>query len=163
MRDKVRHAFTLVELTIALLIIAILGAIAIPKFMAIRGQAIEANEDTVIGALREASMNYVITHNGVGYDGNVFELLSTAPPNRRDDTFDGYGGDGVHWVVHRVDVFGWIWYYIYSPHFLQEGTHEGVGGDMTYTGRAWVYSAYRPDGHITGLEGTIYLALDYGY
>ena len=131
--------------------------------MAMRAQAIEAHEDTVIGALSEASMNYVITHNGVGYDGNVFDLLSTAPPNRRDDTYEGSDSDGVHWVVRRVDVFGWILYYIYSPHFLKEGTHEVLNSDITFTGRAWLYWAYRPDGLITGLEGGIYLALDYGY
>ena len=61
-----RRAFTLIEFTIVLLILAILVALALPKFAAMNRQAIDANENSVIGALTEAISNEQIA-NGARY------------------------------------------------------------------------------------------------
>ena len=49
-----RHAFTIIEIIMGIVIIAILATIVIPKFIDIRNDAIERSEEYTIGAVREA-------------------------------------------------------------------------------------------------------------
>jgi len=126
-------ALTLIELVIVLLILGILATVLVSKFTEIRKTNIESQEEAIIGALREAAYNYVLVHKGEAYDGNPFDLLTVAPPNKKAGTVQCLG-DGTHWsyfplgltsaktraqgyVVrcpHRKDTppIGNLWYYV---------------------------------------------------
>ncbi len=66
---------------IVLLILAILAAFALPKFAAMNTRAIDANEESVIGALTEAISNEQIANGEpLHISSNVFITLSVSPP-----------------------------------------------------------------------------------
>lgn len=53
-----RSGFTLVEILIAIVIVAILGAIALPRFFPQREKAVAAEGIAMLGALRQAELAY---------------------------------------------------------------------------------------------------------
>jgi MSHA pilin protein MshA len=55
MKSKRQHGFTLIELVIVITIIAILAAIALPKFAALQAEARIAKMNGALGAMKSAS------------------------------------------------------------------------------------------------------------
>jgi len=67
---QTQHGFTLIELVMVIVILGVLAAVAIPKFVDLKGDAIAASTQGVAGALSSASaINYAnrsITTTGRG-------------------------------------------------------------------------------------------------
>jgi prepilin-type N-terminal cleavage/methylation domain-containing protein len=79
--------FTLIELVMVIVVLAILGAVAIPVFVNLRQEAVEANEMGVAGAVRAGIANFFIDPargNRTTYppvlDNAVNGMCSTANP-----------------------------------------------------------------------------------
>ena len=57
---KNQNGFTLIELVMVIVILAILGAVAIPQFVNLQGEAQLANETAVAGGVRAGILTYFI-------------------------------------------------------------------------------------------------------
>jgi len=136
-RTNTRKGFTLIELVIVIVVIGILAAIGIAKYVDIRTQALIAKEDAVIGALKTAIIADWLKDKSAGetyvYSENPFELLADPPPNEvvgsAPDTFDG-----VTWKIGLSEHEK----YIYSPR-----------------GRQWVYAETWSEDMMAGLPPSI--------
>ena len=58
-----QKGFTLIELVVTLVILTILGAIAVPLFVYLQGEAKQSNEEAVAGAVRTGIMNFFLDLN----------------------------------------------------------------------------------------------------
>ena len=80
---QVNKAFTLVELIIVLAIIAILAAVAIPRFFDIRDQAYIAQRDSIVGGVRAGIMLVAAKNQSA-----TNPVVATFPPDL-EATWDG--------------------------------------------------------------------------
>lgn len=155
-RDK---GFTLIELVVVMIIAAIIAALAIPAYLNIRRDATTAQEEAVVGSLKEAISHYQLTHAGAPYQGNPFDLLVVTPINE-NIAVPPSSGDGKKWLFwgSGVSVIGInpdgtitrLWGgRIFCPHY--------VSGSR---GCAWAYST-KTSGNIS--EATLTKIEDYGH
>ncbi|SHJ68328.1 prepilin-type N-terminal cleavage/methylation domain-containing protein [Anaerobranca californiensis DSM 14826] len=104
---KDNKGFTLVELLVVIAVIAILAAIAIPRFGGFRDRALEAAHKSELQALRQA-LNYAIIEKG---DNNIdfndlakyFDDDEFNATNTENVTYTPGGGDGRRYTLTWVD------------------------------------------------------------
>lgn len=85
MRLKSQSGFTLIELLIAILIIGILAAIAIPAFLSQTSKANDSAAKTQIGTLQTTIKAYAIENSG-SYEGATLAKLQAIEPTLKDKT-----------------------------------------------------------------------------
>jgi len=127
-----RNGFTLIELIIVMVILGIMAAVAVPRYLDSIANAEESAEDAVISAIRSGLKQYA---NNALVDGgratwptNPFDALSEKPAGYTEDDDDAdtdgewtfvYFMDGVGRITHqRADNSRYYWDY-------DTGTQDG--------------------------------------
>ena len=88
--NKSRNGFTLIELIIVMVILGIMAAVAVPRYLDSISNAEEAAEDAVISAIRSGLNQYA--NNSLYESGraewptNPFDALDTKPAGHTTDT-----------------------------------------------------------------------------
>lgn len=76
---QTQRGFTLIELVMVIVILGVLAAVAIPKFVDLKGDAVKAATDGVAGALSSASaINYASRSLGTTKGSAVSDCSSVA-------------------------------------------------------------------------------------
>ena len=132
-----RNGFTLIELIIVMVILGIMAAVAVPRYLDSIANAEESAEDAVISAIRAGLKQYAnnsLVNNGrASWPTNPFDALSEKPVGYTldDDVADTDGewtfidnGNGTGQITHqRADNSRYTWDY-----------NSGVQEDDTDTG-----------------------------
>lgn len=121
---KSQSAFTLVEMMIVVVIIALLAAISIPNMLRSRQQAQEATAQGNLKLIANALENYAAI-NSV-YPNNTTVLMGTTPPYLSSDYFTGVHG-GYTFAHNLTD-------YTYMISAFPTGTTPGVASFTVTTG-----------------------------
>ena len=133
-----RNGFTLIELIIVMVILGIMAAVAVPRYLDSIANAEESAEDAVISAIRNGLKQYA---NNALVDGgratwptNPFDALSEKPAGYTEDgdvaDTDGewtfvYFMDGVGMITHqRADNSRYTWEYDAGT---QDGDDAAIG------------------------------------
>tara|TARA_B100000900_G_scaffold238360_1_gene202479 strand:- start:233 stop:694 length:462 start_codon:yes stop_codon:yes gene_type:complete len=142
--------FTLIELIMVTIILGILAAVAVPRYMGTVNRAEAAAEDAVLSALEANAEAFAMEQfmdtgrksypsnpfDGANVDGYVGENASDLQSG--EWTFDSFGDDGE--IRHkRNDDSQWTWYYSSMDdrgdqaddrgHFEDRQLYERVNGD----------------------------------
>jgi type IV pilus assembly protein PilE len=75
----VRKGFTLMELIIVVIIIAILASIALPSFFKTTGKAKQAEANNLLGMLRSAQLRYYAEFEAYSADCGTLDASYTTP------------------------------------------------------------------------------------
>ena len=146
---KNNKGFTLIELIMVTIILGILAAVAVPRYMGTVNQAEAAAEKAVVDALRAAVENYstqeFLEKGRYDYPENPFTLVDVDGYNGNNaytggTLADGDGswaytvtGDGAATIYHqRRDNTVWAWDYSFADDSNADsddsGTNIGDGG-----------------------------------
>ena len=130
---KSRNGFTLIELIIVMVILGIMAAVAVPRYLDSISNAEESAEDAVISAIRSglkaAANDSLYTNGRASWPTNPFDALSEKPAGYSTDPTDA-NEDG-EWtfsndrITHqRADNSRFEW--AYNPG-TQNGDYAKIG------------------------------------
>ena len=140
---KNNKGFTLIELIMVTIILGILAAVAVPRYMGTVNQAEAAAEKAVVDALKAAVQNYstqeFLEKGRYDYPANPFTLVDVDGYSDNNSYSDGVltGGDG-SWayttsgqdqatVYHqRRDNTVWAWDYSYADDSDDDSDDSGT-------------------------------------
>ena len=92
MRKTINKGFTLIELIIVMVILGIMAAVAVPRYLDSISNAEESAEDAVISAIRSglkaAANDSLYTNGRASWPTNPFEALSEKPAGYSTDLTD---------------------------------------------------------------------------
>jgi len=143
-----RNGFTLIELIIVMVILGIMAAVAVPRYLDSIANAEESAEDAVIsairGGLKQYANNSLLENGRASWPTDPFSALSEKPAGHTEDgdladtdgewTFIDYE-DGTGQITHqRADNSRYTWDYNSG---IQENDMESTGygdGDNTAIG-----------------------------
>ncbi len=95
-----KSGFTLVEIMIVVLIIALLAAIAIPNVLRARVNAHDASAQVALKAIATAMETYLATNSL--YPSTTTALFGASPPYLQVDYFDGNTYSGFNFTVDTL-------------------------------------------------------------
>ncbi|HQP10142.1 MAG TPA: type IV pilin protein [Candidatus Omnitrophota bacterium] len=125
-----KAGFTLVEIMIVVLIIALLSAIAIPNVLRARINAHDASAQAALKTIATAMETYLST-NSV-YPPNTTALIGVTPPYLQVDYFDGNPHGGFTFTVDTLNAS------IYSVTAAPASVNLGSGSYTITTGSVLV-------------------------
>ena len=137
-KTTAHNGFTLIELIIVMVILGIMAAVAVPRYLDSIANAEASSEDAVISAieagLKQFANNSLLTSGRSEWPTNPFDALADKPSGHSTDgvladvdgewTFvDNENGTGQ--ITHqRADNSRYTWYYNQGT---QDGDDAGVG------------------------------------
>jgi len=143
MKTNKKNGFTLIELIMVMIILGIMAAVAIPRYLETIQKSEVASEDAVVNnivvALENFAQNKMLSEGRRYWPSNPFEALATKPQSYSTDglpsdtdnewTFVDDGGDGAFtgYISHqRADNSRHQWSY-------NKGINTGTDDDATGT------------------------------
>ena len=127
MKKNKINGFTLIELIMVMIILGILSAVAIPRYLETIEKSEVASEDAIIDkicvALENHAQHKMLTKGRRIWPENPFTALVTVPQTYTDDLVAEISGEITH---QRADNTRWQWTYI-------AGINHGTDGDVTGT------------------------------
>ena len=133
---KSNDGFTLIELIMVMIILGVLSAVAIPRYLETIEKAEEASEDAVISNISVALENYavhkLIDSGRAIWPDNPFDALKDKPQTYTDDGTNAdtdnewtfVDGDPAYITHQRSDNTRWKWEY-------DAGINTGTDADTT--------------------------------
>ena len=111
MNTNKKNGFTLIELIIVMVILGIMAAVAVPRYLDSISNAEESAEDAVISAIRsglkQAANDSLYTNGRASWPSNPFDALAEKPAGHSDDG-DEANVDGEWTFVDNMDGTGKI-------------------------------------------------------
>ena len=110
-RDQ--RGFTLIEIIMVIVLLGIIAAIAIPKYIDLRTEAADATASGIVGAIvSSASIGYadLVTHNTASTFPN-FTTLDGSYLQAQNITLTSIAGEGVYWAM----IGGVTYTFTYNP------------------------------------------------
>jgi prepilin-type N-terminal cleavage/methylation domain-containing protein len=148
MKTNKKNGFTLIELIIVMVILGIMAAVAVPRYLDSISNAEESAEDAVISAIRsglkQAANDSLYTNGRASWPSDPFSTLSEKPTGYSNDgdmadedsewtfiSFDEQNGQITH---QRADNSRYYWEYYTGS---QNGDNAEVGtlGQRTEIGQ----------------------------
>ena len=114
MKTNKKNGFTLIELIIVMVILGIMAAVAVPRYLDSISNAEESAEDAVISAIKSGLTQYasnsLFSEGRSIYPVNPFDVLSEKPVGFSGDS-DGQGQRTGRITHQRADNTRWQWTY----------------------------------------------------
>ena len=141
---KSHNGFTLIELIIVMVILGIMAAVAVPRYLDSISNAEESAEDAVISAIRsglkQAANDSLYTNGRASWPSNPFDALSEKPAGYTEDgdeadtdgewTFISYDAENGQITHQRADNSRYSWEY-YAGTQIGDNAVIGELGERT--------------------------------